>query len=266
MPARPKSGKNSGDVRRIAASEIDWSAGQRDLWQEPLCIEGGAADWALAERLTFKRLTADYGSMAVKVARTSNFANRRATTLGEYLRYASRTTERDPYYLTVRVLELDRQLPELIPDLVPFRNWLDLLPVEIRPAMVWLFIGPPRSGTARHQDPLATSAWNALFAGAKRWTFEPPAERQSMRRPASLTCVQRPGDLMFTPATWFHSVVNEQPSIAITGNFLNSSNLKVALASLRAGGRPEWVRMLRHLQDESRQIVAGPSRSKSPGR
>lgn len=38
----------------------------------------------------------------------------------------------------------------------------------------WLLLGPERSGSAVHYDPLSTSAWNTLISGRKLWFLAPP--------------------------------------------------------------------------------------------
>ena len=152
-----------------------------------------------------------------------------------------------------------------------------------RPPYRWFLIGPKRSGTRLHIDPLGTSAWNTLISGRKRWVlFEPgvPADvvkaKAYLRRERGeddeaidyfthilprikaahpevasrmLEFVQRPGETVFVPGAWWHAVLNLDDSIAVTQNFASTPSFPRVWAEAvrgRRGMARKWLRALRH--------------------
>ena len=121
-----------------------------------------------------------------------------------------------------------------------------------RPPYRWIVFGPPRSGSSLHIDPLATSAWNALCQGRKRWVLIPPGTPRSAVKPKGvadsseavgwfthilprclasdwphgpvLQCIQQPGEVIFVPAGWWHAVLNLDATLAVTQNVCTSAN------------------------------------------
>lgn len=55
----------------------------------------------------------------------------------------------------------------------------------------WFLIGPKRSGTSLHIDPLGTSAWNTVVSGRKMWVLFPPHVDKSVAKGKE---VIRPGE------------------------------------------------------------------------
>lgn len=53
-------------------------------------------------------------------------------------------------------------------------DFFSLLGPKDRPSFRWILIGPPKSGSSFHKDPNATSAWNGLISGMKKWILFPP--------------------------------------------------------------------------------------------
>ncbi|KAJ5289202.1 hypothetical protein N7478_002232 [Penicillium angulare] len=129
-----------------------------------------------------------------------------------------------------------------------------------RPDHQWLIVGPERSGSKFHKDPNATSAWNAVLRGPKYWimfpsgeTREPPPgvfvsdDQSEVTSPLSIAewlltfhaearrtagCMEgicEGGEILHVPSGWWHLVVNLEPSIAITQNFIPRAHLTAAL-------------------------------------
>jgi len=113
-----------------------------------------------------------------------------------------------------------------------------------RPPWRWILMGPPRSGTGLHIDPLWTNAWVTLLEGTKRWILVPPHVQSHLPDGAGLRepqvpsviwfqeyydrvvtlegvveILQRPGETVFVPNGWPHLVLNLERTVAITHNY-----------------------------------------------
>jgi histone arginine demethylase JMJD6 len=108
----------------------------------------------------------------------------------------------------------------------------------------WLLVGTERSGTPIHDHPM-TVAWNALLVGCKLWCCLPPDvdegflllnfdgdggvngdefdksaidwfQHSKTLPEETQIIVQRPGEIVYLPAGWFHVVLNVETSTAIS--------------------------------------------------
>ncbi|WAQ89319.1 hypothetical protein PtA15_11A6 [Puccinia triticina] len=137
-----------------------------------------------------------------------------------------------------------------------------------RPDYRWLIIGPARSGSTWHIDPNGTSAWNAVITGRKYWICFPPhttppgvivnEDESEVESPLSipewflnyynfaketygwfakdpetrglmLEGICEAGETFYVPSGWWHLVINLEPSIAVTQNFVSDNELNSVL-------------------------------------
>eukprot|EP00929_Paragymnodinium_shiwhaense_P039595 TRINITY_DN20787_c0_g2_i1.p1 TRINITY_DN20787_c0_g2~~TRINITY_DN20787_c0_g2_i1.p1 ORF type:complete len:465 (-),score=106.49 TRINITY_DN20787_c0_g2_i1:78-1472(-) len=141
-----------------------------------------------------------------------------------------------------------------VPDLFP-HDFFDLVNPDSKPPYRWWSIGPKRSGTTVHTDPLGTAAWNAVTHGRKRWVlFEPgvsgriakgkdvldrkneddeaimyfdfllPRLRAKHPEVRIYLADQGPGEVIFVPGDWWHGVLNLDDAVSCTQNYCGYDN------------------------------------------
>jgi histone arginine demethylase JMJD6 len=95
-----------------------------------------------------------------------------------FLQYTKYNHDDSPLYIFDTRFDEDRVAKQLLSHYkVPSyfdEDLFKLVGEKRRPPYRWWLIGPERSGTTVHIDPLATSAWNTLIVGRKRWVLFPP--------------------------------------------------------------------------------------------
>ncbi|KAI8600623.1 hypothetical protein EDD21DRAFT_376663 [Dissophora ornata] len=187
-------------------------------------------------------------------------------TMTNYFKYAAGTKDESPLYLFDKKFgeRCDGILDEMeVPEY--FReDFFGMMGKEKRPDYRWIIVGPARSGSTFHQDPNATSAWNAVITGSKKWIMFPPhilppgvftnEDESEVTSPVSLMewfsnfyastqfpddpsehpleGICREGEIMFVPRGWWHAVVNLEDCIAVTQNYVGSQNLKETMQFL----------------------------------
>ena len=263
----------SGEDARIA----QLIAGNR-----PCLIKGGCAGWrAMKEnRWSLEELYRKYKHVEFKIGEDDH--GRKIRTKFKYFHdYMLHNEDDSPLYLFESGLDYavehswlreDYEIPECFPC-----DWLNLCGREHKPPSLWFCVGPQRSGTTVHKDPLGTSAWNAVTSGRKRWVLFEPTVAEKIATGKSVRMkgedkeainyfdvllprikreyeakvyefVQEAGDIIFVPGGWWHGVVNLQHSVAVTHNYCGPENFDkvvVRMSRDRPGLCRRWTRNMK---------------------
>ncbi|GAB4820044.1 hypothetical protein N2152v2_007090 [Parachlorella kessleri] len=259
--------------------------------RRPVIIRGLCDGWPAAQQWTPERLLKRFGDHKFKIGSDDDgYAVR--LKLKHIWRYFSHpqhgAVDDSPLYIFdgtfanrsgSRLMRRDYTVPSYFSeDLMKFAG------EHRRPPYRWFVMGGPRSGTSVHVDPLATSAWNTLLTGHKRWALFPPGTPRELLKPPGvereaatwfaqvyprtqrgdwpaarpLDVIQGPGDTMFVPAGWWHAVINLDMTIAVTQNYCSTANFPAVWRRTKRG-RPKmsakWLRVLREARPDLARIA-----------
>ena len=299
LPASASTSVERVDARYISSAEF----AERFMKQREPCIVTGATEaWrARTEWCCFETLSRRFGTKKFKVGDSEGGYgdNRVEMRLRHFLPYCDAQespTEGDDSPLYVFEDEFGDCAPALLADYeVPHMFREDLFEVPLlsskrRPPHRWFLLGPARSGSGVHIDPLGTSAWNALVRGRKRWVLFSPAvpkavakgtahfklrkdndepiawflnavpriresaadgfgDRSARAREGKrmLEFVQEAGEVVYIPGGWWHAVLNLSSTVAVTHNFVSTTNFERVWRRVRAERKKMAARWLAQL-------------------
>eukprot|EP00397_Hematodinium_sp_SG-2012_P023321 GEMP01024220.1.p1 GENE.GEMP01024220.1~~GEMP01024220.1.p1 ORF type:complete len:402 (+),score=69.82 GEMP01024220.1:32-1207(+) len=262
-----------------------------DFWNKycmthtPVILEGAMDDWPAMNNWSIAKLRERFPNGLFKVGEDDD--GRRVRVKFKYfLDYMENQDDDSPLYLFQSALHEETHSNELLQDysLPPHFpcNFLNLVGRDKKPPWRWFCIGPKRSGTTVHFDPLGTSAWNAVTCGLKRWVlFEPELPNKFVKakshrfededdeaidyfvnmlprlknqikkedlRVKVYDDLQKAGEIIFVPCNWWHGVVNLEDTVAITENYCGYDNFDLVWRKMRKQRKVLSARWLRNLR------------------
>ena len=178
--------------------------------------------------------------------------------LADYLTYARHQRDDAPLYIfddSILEHESSLSVAYAAPPCLP-NDLMGAMPD--RPPHRWVLIGCERTGSAPHQDPHATAAWNTVVSGRKRWVLFPPDVPEAAifpdvdpggvaRTSAShwlmdvyprlgalngIEVEQKAGETVYVPSQYWHCAVNLELTVAVTANFVHEGNVAAVVASM----------------------------------
>ncbi|KAG1698785.1 hypothetical protein DVH05_014741 [Phytophthora capsici] len=259
----------------------------------PVVVDGipEAEGWGAVKHWSLKRLRKDYKRVELKCGEDDHGKTLRMK-FKYFMTYLNHQTDDSPLYIFDSTFDDHKDTKPLLDDYrVPTyfpEDLFSLVGEDRRPPYRWFLVGPKRSGTTLHLDPLGTSAWNTLLVGRKRWVLFPPHVPKNLVNgkrhvrgdeddeavnyfmdllprlkraspPETLQCIefmQYPGETVFIPGGWWHAVFNVDDTVAVTQNFCSSQNFPNVWRKTRSGRKRMAVKWLQKLETHNPELAA----------
>lgn len=276
------------DHIRAQDYSIERFANEYEKPSYPVVVEGLADHWPARRKWTLPALAAgSYRDTKFKIGEDDD-GNSIKVKLKYFMQYTVDNKDDSPLYLFDGAFDERTGGKGMLSDYeLPLYFRADLFRYvgeKRRPPYRWFAIGPERSGSSVHIDPLGTSAWNTLIVGKKLWVlFHPDAAKPAVKGehlrqkgedneaatyfarvlPRMIAeeekktggptlgmrmFIQEPGQTVFVPGGWWHGVLNLEHSVAVTQNFVSEHNFPVVWRKTRKSRKHMARRWLNELE------------------